>query len=72
MLYIYIFKITAVNMHESATFTMIPVGLKVFLTYMPSHICRHKCVRHLCQNKCLLGQNFECSFDFPSQNKVYE
>ena len=24
----------------------IPVGLKVFPTSMPSHICHHKCVRH--------------------------
>ena len=52
----------------------IPVGLQVFPTSMPSHKCRHKCVRHICQNKCLRDQNwhFDCSFDFSSANNVYE
>ena len=51
----------------------IPVGLQV-TTCMSSHICRHKCVRHLCQDKCSRDQNwhFECSFDFPSPINVYE
>ena len=51
-----------------------PFGLKVYTTSTQSHRSRHKCVRHLCQNKCLRDQNwhFECSFDFPPANNGYE
>ena len=51
-----------------------PFGLKVYTTSTQSHRSRHKCVQHLCQNKCLLYQNwhFECSYNFPSANNGYE
>ena len=51
-----------------------PFELKMYTTSTQSHRSRHKCVRHLCQNKCLRDQNwhFECYFDFPSANNGYE
>ena len=49
-----------------------PFGLKVYTTSTQSHRSRHKCVRHLCQNKCLRDQNWhvECPFDFHQQIMV--
>ena len=49
-----------------------PFGLKVYTTSTQPHRSRHKCVQHLCQNKCLRDQNwhFECPLIFHQQIMV--